>query len=1072
MARAMTDISAEQMLDAFSALEHLQPDSSNFLAAAARVLSKSLEYPWTIILHHGTTASRRGDAVALHMDSDDTAANRAAITSAAQQLIDNNKDSAGQWTASISIDGLGALQVCGNACRDSEGSVRGHLLALAPQPRKVSDASKHKVSFAETFMALTAQRIGARLGRQDTEQILRQSEDNFHHLVENMPQGFFVNKGLQPVFVNRAMSDMYGYDSPEELLAVGSLAVLWAPHELDRIVRFAKERDHGNTSVNTFEGEGVKKDGKTIWVQVVAHPVRWRGETLIGGTVNDITALKLSALELAEKSAFLEAILEAAPFSISLRDIQGRFTFINKRGAELYGIEPENLLGKTQLEILAEKAKPGSRNVGMEVATTGKAVFDQEVKSQLFPGRIYSFSFAPVFDGKGGITGVLGTGHDISKRKRAEAVLREHEQALAEAQRIGKIGHWRIYPDTETVELSNQACRILGFPEGEGMRELAELRKGIPANDLETISRARAAGLAKREAYRFKYNIILGDGEVRVMEGEGQPEYDEAGELLYIFGVTQDITERDRVESELRRSEARLRDFAEASAEHYWQTDAQNRYDYFSSSYQESSNRSNEELIGQPVENATDPAFRGQEAWQYIQNQIRQRQPFRDVVFERQGAKPGETVWIRASGRPYFNESGDFLGYRGTSNNVTTHRTLEEQLAQAQKMETVGQLTGGVAHDFNNLLAVIVGNAELLLHGDDPASDHRLDKSKAKKSTDAILRAAYRGAELTQQLLAFSRKQSLSPKVINLDQQISGMITMLQGSLDATIKIQTSSSDDLWPCLVDPGQVENVMLNLAINARDAMPDGGTLSIETTNAYMDEESAAQADIDPGAYVTLAVTDTGTGMPAEVRDKIFEPFFTTKDQGKGTGLGLSMVFGFVKQSDGHVTVYSEEGRGTTIKLYLPRALRQPDEARNIETSSPGARDECVLIVEDDTDVRTLAVNLIDDLGYRVLEAGDGKAALGILERERRIDLLLTDVILPGGMNGDEIARRAPEYQPDIKIMFMSGYSHDALIHQGRMDDSVVLLQKPFRRAELAVKLREALENPPKTGKAVMP
>ncbi len=1072
MGRTMTDISAEQMLNAFSALEHLQPDSSDFLAEAARVLSKALEYPWTIILPCNDTASESGDAIAMHMDGDDKMENRAAITLAAQQLIDGNKDSNGQWTASIAVNGLGTLDVRGNPCRDSEGSVRGHLLALAPQSPQVSDEVDNRSRFAESFMALTAQRVGTRLGRQNNEQILQQSEENFHHLIENMPQGFFVNKGLQPVFFNRAMSDMYGYDSPEELLRAQSLTVLWAPHELDRIKQFGTARIQGDMSANTFEGEGVKKDGTAIWVQVVAQPIRWQGEVLIGGTVNDITALKMSQLELAEKSAVLETILQAAPYSVSLRDIHGRYVFINRRGAALHDLEPVDFLGKTQAEVFGQNTSQDIEELYEQTVRTGKAVLDIEVASSKFPGRIYSYGYAPVFDGEGKVTGIVAIARDVSEQKRAENALQENEQALTEAQRIGRIGHWRIYPDTGMVELSNQACRVLGFPEGEGLRELAELRKDIPAKDIETISRARAAGLEKREAYRFKYSITFGNGEVRVMEGEGQPEYDQSGALTSIFGVTQDVTDRDKIESELRQSEARLRDFAEASAEHYWQTDAQNRYDYFSSSYQESSNRSNDELIGQPVENATDPAFRGQESWQYIQSQMRQRQPFRDVVFERQGAKPGETVWIRASGRPYFNESGDFLGFRGTSNNVTTHRTLEEQLAQAQKMETVGQLTGGVAHDFNNLLAVIVGNAELLLHGDDLASDREVDKSKAKKSTDAILRAAYRGAELTQQLLAFSRKQSLSPKVINLDQQISGMITMLQGSLDATIDIQTSSSDDLWPCLVDPGQVENVMLNLAINARDAMPDGGTLSIETANAYMDDESAAQADIDPGAYVTLAVTDTGTGMPAEVRDKIFEPFFTTKDQGKGTGLGLSMVFGFVKQSDGHVTVYSEEGRGTTIKLYLPRASRQPDEARNFETSSPGARDECVLIVEDDTDVRTLAVNLIDDLGYRVLEAGDGKAALGILERERRIDLLFTDVILPGGMNGNEIARRAPEYQPDIKIMYMSGYSHDALIHQGRMDDAVVLLQKPFRRAELAVKLREALENPPKSDKAVVP
>jgi len=377
-------------------------------------------------------------------------------------------------------------------------------------------------------------------------------------------------------------------------------------------------------------------------------------------------------------------------------------------------------------------------------------------------------------------------------------------------------------------------------------------------------------------------------------------------------------------------------------------------------------------------------------------------------------------------------------------------------------METVGQLTGGVAHDFNNLLAVILGNAELLVDMSvpDPVNERH------QKLAQTIVRMAERGAELTQQLLAYSRKQTLSPKVIYLNDHITAMTSILMRSLGAGINIVQTGDAELWPCLVDPGQVENAVLNLALNDRDAMPDGRNLSIETANAFLDDEyAAAQADLLPGEYVTISITDTGSGMARDVLGGVFEPFFTAKERGKGTGLGLSIVFGFVKQSDGHVTIYSEVGRGTTVKLYLPRAGGLPEKAADpVPHNQPTDRDECILVVEDDADVRTLAVVLMSDLGYNVFEAGDGAAAMSILELECHIDLLFTDVILPGGMNGEAIADAAPAHHLNVKVMYMSGFTQDALIHQGKLSNDVVLLHKPFRLADLANKLRQALDGPP--------
>ncbi len=379
----------------------------------------------------------------------------------------------------------------------------------------------------------------------------------------------------------------------------------------------------------------------------------------------------------------------------------------------------------------------------------------------------------------------------------------------------------------------------------------------------------------------------------------------------------------------------------------------------------------------------------------------------------------------------------------------------ETLLRHAQKMEAVGQLTGGVSHDFNNILGVIQGNAELLAETDEIKSD------RTRNMLNSILKVSARGAELTRNLLAFSRKQELNPESVRIDEQVRGTIDILQRTLGENIELSVSTDDDLWNCIVDPGQLDNALLNLAINARDAMKGGGKLTIEIRNAVLDDEyAAAQTELDPGEYVVIAVSDTGSGIVKKDLQRVFEPFFTTKEVGKGTGLGLSMIYGFAKQSGGHVNIYSEMESGTTVRLYLPRSLEGVPFSE-IEKGVAVSGDEIVLIVEDDPDMRTLTVALVSSLGYRVREAKDAAAALVSLEKEGAVNLLLTDVILPGGMNGPQLADVVADKYPYISTLFMSGYTEQAFVGSNLVDRQSMLLQKPFSRSDLSSKIRMALQ-----------
>jgi PAS domain S-box-containing protein len=424
--------------------------------------------------------------------------------------------------------------------------------------------------------------------------------------------------------------------------------------------------------------------------------------------------------------------------------------------------------------------------------------------------------------------------------------------------------------------------------------------------------------------------------------------------------------------------------------------------------------------------------------------------------------KDGSTFWAGVVINAIKSQDGELIGFAKITRDLTERRAADERARQAQKMEGIGQLTGGVAHDFNNLLTIIIGNLETLQRGLNTAPLPPVER--LKHSANNAMRGSRRAESLTQRLLAFSRQTPLEPKPIDIGHLVGGLSDLLRRTLGEQVTVETVLGGGLWRANVDPNQLEVAIINLAVNARDAMPEGGKLTIETANVYLDDiYAASQVEVVPGQYVMVAVSDSGIGMTPEVIAKAFDPFFTTKDVGHGTGLGLSQVYGFAKQSGGHVKIYSELGDGTTIKLYFPRvhAAVSDEQSDVAPVVAHGSATETVLVVEDDPDVRSYGCDSLRELGYDVIEAKDGHAALKLLDSHPHVKVLFTDVGLPGGMNGRQLADEARRRRPQLKVLFTTGYARNAIVHDGRLDPGVELITKPYTQAALSTKLRHIID-----------
>lgn len=599
-------------------------------------------------------------------------------------------------------------------------------------------------------------------------------------------------------------------------------------------------------------------------------------------------------------------------------------------------------------------------------------------------------------------------------------------------------------------------------------------------------------------------------GSLKSVESVCSAVRDHMGNYLGTTLVVRDVTNRNRaleverferqeVASRLERERRYLRAlFEQAPGFIAITTGDQHVFEVVNDAYMEVIGR--RELLGKPAREAL-PEMQGQEFLAQLDQVFQTGKPYvgRELPVSIKKDSDGllKTLYIDFIFQPILNDDNEVTGIFCQGSDVTAHKLTKEKLAlhqnqleqlvqerteeleasrealhRSQKLESIGQLTGGVAHDFNNVLQIVSSNLQLLQMslGDHP---------QQRRCLNAAIDAVERGTQLSTQLLAFARRQPLQPASVNLARILRSMNDLLQRALGETVEIETVVAHDLWNTLVDPHRLENVILNLAINARDAMQGGGKLTLELNNATLDDQYVrTQPDIPPGQYVLLAVSDTGSGMTAEVLERAFDPFFSTKREGEGTGLGLSMAYGFVKQSGGHIRIYSEVGNGTTIKIYLPRSVEL--EAQIPETLSGPVEggSETVLVVEDDPAVREAAVLTLKDLGYHVLKAADGQSALHVLQSGLEIDILFTDVVMPGPVRSPELARQAKQMFPKLAILFTSGYTQNAIVHSGRLDPGVELLSKPYRREDLARKLRQILskerraDQPPASSTAKAP
>ncbi len=804
-----------------------------------------------------------------------------------------------------------------------------------------------------------------------------------------------------------------------------------------------------------------------VWMNLDYWPVPDESGRPAGvmATVVETTDRVRADAALRESEARFRNMADHAPVMMWVTDPNGWCTYLNARWYAFTGQTEGEAEGYGWLDATHPDDKARAE-AAVLTANANRAPFRVEYRLRRADG-VYRWALdaaSPRFDEAGAFLGYVGSVIDIDERWEMEAALRASEGRLKTLNldleaRVNQLVHdrsrsWAISPDLMGVlnsegffEASNPAWKkVLGWSEEEIATTL--FFEFLHPDDLKRTEAAFTAAIERNEpAVRFENRYRTKSGGYRWLSWIAVPEDGK------VYCTARDVTEE--------KAQA-------AEREHLWNLsqDMLARADYggdmsaVNPAWTQTLGWSETELLTNPYADIIDPADLGATA-AALEEMGRTGKPtrFQNRILTKDGVwKPIDwTVSPEPDGVNFIAIGRDLTEDKAREAELNA---AQEALRQSQKMEAVGQLTGGIAHDFNNLLAGISGNLELL---DKRMSEGRL--SGVDRYITAAQGAAQRAAVLTQRLLAFSRRQTLDPKPTDVNRLIAGMEDLIRRSVGPDVEVEVVGAGGLWPTRIDPSQLENALLNLCINGRDAMaPHGGRLTIETANKWLDERGSRDRDLAPGQYVSLCVTDTGVGMTPELMAKIFDPFFTTKPLGQGTGLGLSMIHGFVRQSGGQVRVYSEVGKGTTMCLYLPRFIGDLAEVEEAEATYAvaGGRDETVLVIDDEDSVRMLISEVLQEADYTVIEAADGPSGLAILQSDARIDLLITDVGLPGGMNGRQVADAARAIRPDLKVVFITGYAENAAVGNGHLEPGMAVLTKPFTIAAFGAKLEEVMES----------
>jgi len=811
-----------------------------------------------------------------------------------------------------------------------------------------------------------------------------------------------------------------------------------------------------------FSGEILIRDSKDqpllTRVTVAPMPDAQGAAPQLIVSFEDLTRTRQLRDSLRASEARLDIAMEASELSMWDWNVARDEVYYNEQWRTSIGVDPQALLARTELsERLLLPTHDAAVLEKFEMHFNGVTpVFECEYQLTTQSGkRKWFLARAKVVrrDDSGRALRVVGVLRDISSRKQSQQDSLEVQQRWERAVRGTSDGlyDWNLL--TGHVWYAARFRDIVGYADTDFPDTFSAFQNVLHADDRSLVLNKIRAHLENQVRLDMRCRIVRRTGGVIWCRLRGEAERDAAGRPLRLAGSVSDISGQIDAEEALSRSQDFYGTILDSLPLFISYADRDERVVYANRLFQDffrvplvsSRGRGISDVIGDKRYNAIAPYFREALQGRTVESQGRLRD------------QHGKMVDIEAIFLPHYDETGEVQGCFVAARDVTERRQLEAELRQSQKMEAVGRLTGGIAHDFNNLLSVIMGNMQLLARS-------LRESPRLLRQAETAMKAAMRGAELTRRLLAFARQQVLEPRVVDLNAMVAGMYELLRRSLTGDIEIRQMLDPDVWSSKVDPGQLENAVLNLIINARDAMPDGGVITITTRNVTLAAEHAIGAEaVQAGDYAVLEVADNGTGMSPETLKRVFEPFFTTKDVGKGSGLGLSMVYGFVRQSGGQVTLTSAPGKGTVVQLCFPRTLAQVEHA-GAEVGAPTELpqgSETILVVEDNREVRSTVMDILGSLGYRALEAANGHQALEQFMQHPDIALVFSDVMLPGGLPGTSLAAKLRERRPGLKMLMTSAFSDSAIMHRGMLDGSIEVLTKPYRVEDLARRVRAILD-----------